>query len=128
MSINQVKIRDNSFILTQSTAAINNPEFLKDAIDKYKDKIVVGLDAKDGYVAYSGWEKLSGKTAIDFAKEVEKLGAKTIIYTDIATDGTLMGPSLKSTKELISSVDIDIIASGGVSSLSDIMAKLSFCP
>ncbi len=103
------------------TAAINNPEFLKEAIEKFKEKIVVGIDAKDGYVAYSGWEKLSGKTAIDFAKEAERLGAKTIIYTDIATDGTLMGPSLKSTKELISSVSVDIIASGGVSSFADIM-------
>jgi len=103
------------------TAAINNPEFLKEAIEKYGEKIVVGIDAKDGYVAYSGWEKLSGKKAVEFAKEVERIGGKTVIYTDIATDGTLKGPSLESTKELIDAVSIDIIASGGVSSFDDIV-------
>lgn len=103
------------------TAAINNPEFLKEAIEKFGEKIVVGIDAKDGYVAYSGWEKLSGKKAVEFAKEVERIGGKTVIYTDIATDGTLKGPSLESTKELIASVSIDIIASGGVSSFEDVM-------
>lgn len=103
------------------TAAINNPEFLKEAIEKYGERIVVGIDAKDGYVAYSGWEKLSGKKAVEFAKEVERIGGKTVIYTDIATDGTLKGPSLESTKELIDAVSIDIIASGGVSSFDDIV-------
>lgn len=102
------------------TAAINDTEFLINAINEFKEKIVIGIDAKDGYVAYSGWEKLSSKKAVDFAKEVERLGGKTIIYTDIATDGTLKGPSLKSTKELIDAVSVDIIASGGVSSLEDI--------
>ena len=103
------------------TAAINDPEFLIEAIKTYKEKIVVGIDAKDGYAAYSGWEKLSGKRAVEFAKEVEKIGGKTIIYTDIATDGTLKGPSLSSTKELIDAVNIDIIASGGVSSYEDLV-------
>ena len=102
------------------TAAINDPEFLIEAIEKFGEKIVVGIDAKDGYAAYSGWEKLSGKKAVEFAKEVEKIGGKTIIYTDIATDGTLKGPSLQSTKEMVEAVNIDIIASGGVSSFEDI--------
>lgn len=102
------------------TAAIQNPEFLIEAIEKFDEKIVVGIDAKDGYAAYSGWEKISGKKAVEFAKEVEKIGGKTIIYTDIATDGTLKGPSLKSTKEMAEAVSIDIIASGGVSSFEDV--------
>lgn len=103
------------------TAAINNPEFLTEAIEKFGEKIVVGIDAKDGYAAYSGWERLSGKKAVEFAKEVEKIGGKTIIYTDIATDGTLKGPSLESTREMVEAVSIDIVASGGVSSFEDIL-------
>ncbi len=102
------------------TAAVQNPEFLELAVEAFGDKIVVGIDAKDGFVAYSGWEKLSSSRAVDFAKEVEAIGVKTIVYTDIATDGTLQGPNLKEMTEMAREVGMSVIASGGVSCLQDI--------
>lgn len=102
------------------TKAVSNPEFIKNAVEKYGDKIVVGIDAKDGYVAIEGWEKCSEFTAVEFAKEMVSLGVKTIIYTDIATDGTLKGPNVKAMAEMASAVDADIIASGGIGSAEHI--------
>ncbi len=103
------------------TSAVNNQEMLKAALKKYNEKIVVGIDAKDGRVAIHGWEKTSDLTAVDFARKVEELGAKTIIYTDISRDGMLKGPNLAAMSEMAKSVAIDVIASGGVSCLKDII-------
>lgn len=103
------------------TSAVNNQEMLKAALKKYNEKIVVGIDAKDGRVAIQGWEKTSDLTAVDFARKVEELGAKTIIYTDISRDGMLKGPNLAAMSEMAKSVAIDVIASGGVSCLKDII-------
>lgn len=102
------------------TKAVSSPEFIKEAVEKYGDKIVIGIDAKDGYVAVEGWEKCSEFTAVEFAKQMAELGVKTIVYTDIATDGTLKGPNLAAMEEMAKSVDADIIASGGVGSLEHI--------
>lgn len=102
------------------TKAVSSPEFIKEAVEKYGDKIVIGIDAKDGYVAVEGWEKCSEFTAVEFAKQMAALGVKTIVYTDIATDGTLQGPNLAAMEEMAKSVDADIIASGGVGSLEHI--------
>ncbi len=102
------------------TAAVQNPDFLELAVEAFGDKIVVGIDAKDGFVAYSGWEKLSSSRAVEFAKEVEAIGVKTIVYTDIATDGTLQGPNFKEMTEMAREVGMSVIASGGVSCLVDI--------
>ena len=102
------------------TKAVSSPEFIKEAVEKYGDKIVIGIDAKDGYVAVEGWEKCSEFTAVEFAKQMVSLGVKTIVYTDIATDGTLKGPNLAAMEEMANSVDADIIASGGVGSLEHI--------
>jgi phosphoribosylformimino-5-aminoimidazole carboxamide ribotide isomerase len=102
------------------TSAVNNQEMLKAALKEYNEKIVVGIDAKDGMVAIHGWEKTSDLTAIDFARKVEKLGAKTIIYTDISRDGMLKGPNLIAMADMAKNVSIDVIASGGVSCLKDI--------
>lgn len=102
------------------TKAVSSPEFIKEAVEKYGDKIVIGIDAKDGYVAVEGWEKCSEFTAVEFAKQMVSLGVKTIVYTDIATDGTLKGPNLAAMEEMAKSVDADIIASGGVGSLEHI--------
>lgn len=102
------------------TKAVSSPEFIKEAVEKYGDKIVIGIDAKDGYVAVEGWEKCSEFTAVEFAKQMAELGVKTIVYTDIATDGTLKGPNLAAMEEMAKSVDSDIIASGGVGSLEHI--------
>ncbi len=103
------------------TSAVNNREMLVSALKEYKGKIAVGIDAKDGKVAIHGWEKTSDFTAIEFAREVESLGTKTIIYTDISRDGMLKGPNLQDMKEMADSVSMDVIASGGVSRLTDIV-------
>jgi phosphoribosylformimino-5-aminoimidazole carboxamide ribotide isomerase len=103
------------------TSAVNDQEMLTTALKEYKDKIAVGIDAKDGMVAIHGWEKTSDFTAIDFARKVEGLGTKTIIYTDISRDGMLKGPNLVAMSEMAKSVGIEVIASGGVSCLKDIL-------
>lgn len=102
------------------TSAVRKPELVKEALSKYPDKIVVGIDAKDGMVAIEGWEQVSSYTAVDFAKSMEQLGCRVIIYTDIDTDGMLTGPNLKAMEEMVNSVSMEVIASGGVSSLQDL--------
>lgn len=104
------------------TSAVKNPGLVKDAIEKYAGRIAIGIDAKDGWVAIEGWEKVSDFTAVEFAKRMEQLGCRIIIYTDIATDGMLKGPNLKATEEMIKSVSMDVIASGGVSSIKDLLS------
>ncbi len=104
------------------TSAVADNEFIKRALDKYKEKIVIGIDAKDSMVAIEGWEKVSEFTAIDFAKKMKDLGASTFVYTDIATDGTLKGPNVEAMREMASKVDADIIASGGIGNLSHVEA------
>ena len=104
------------------TKAVSDSEFVKEAVAKYGDKIVIGIDAKDGMVAVEGWEKTSDSTAVEFAKKMVSLGVKTIVYTDIATDGTLAGPNVEAMREMADAVDADIIASGGIGSLEDILS------
>lgn len=106
------------------TKAVSDSEFVKKAVDRYGDKIVIGIDAKDGMVAIEGWEKTSDFTAVEFAKKMVNIGVKTIIYTDISTDGTLAGPNVAAMSEMASSVRADIIASGGVGSLDHINALI----
>ncbi len=96
------------------TSAVRDKEFVKKAVEKYGDKIVIGIDAKDSMVAIEGWEEVSTYKALDFAKEMEKIGVKTIVYTDIATDGTLKGPNIEAMIEMSENLNIDVIASGGV--------------
>jgi phosphoribosylformimino-5-aminoimidazole carboxamide ribotide isomerase len=103
------------------TAAVKNPDFVKAALAEYHGHIIIGIDAKDGFVAVDGWEHTSQYTAVDFAGTMQNLGAKTIIYTDIATDGMMKGPNLPLMKEMIQSVHMDVIASGGVSVLADLI-------
>ncbi|MDF2522820.1 MAG: 1-(5-phosphoribosyl)-5-((5-phosphoribosylamino)methylideneamino) imidazole-4-carboxamide isomerase [Clostridiales bacterium] len=102
------------------TSAVNDPQFVKEALRKFEKSIVIGIDAKDEKVAIEGWEKLSSFTAAEFAKRMEDLGAGTIIYTDISTDGMLKGPNLKAMEQMLKAVSMDVIASGGVSKLQDI--------
>ena len=103
------------------TSAVNNPEFVKAAVERYGDRIVVGIDAKDGMVAVSGWETKSEYEAVKFAHKMESLGIKNIIYTDISRDGMLTGPNLKAMKEMAEALSINVIASGGVSELADVI-------
>lgn len=102
------------------TSALKDPDFVKEAVLKYGDRIAVGIDAKDGMAAVCGWEEVSRTSAISLAKEMEKIGVKHIIYTDIATDGMLKGPNLEAMEEMVKAVSVNIIASGGVSSVEDV--------
>ena len=102
------------------TAALTDRKFLSAAIEKYGDKIAVGVDIRDGFVAIKGWTEKSEKTAIDFCRELEALGVKTIISTDISKDGAMQGANHELYKTLSKEIGIQIIASGGVSSLEDV--------
>ena len=103
------------------TKAAENPYFIKEAVLRFgQDKIVVGIDAKNGMVATDGWEKVSNYNAVQLALEMKEMGVKTIIYTDIARDGMLLGPNLVHTREMVEKTQMDIIASGGVSSMKDL--------
>ena len=102
------------------TAAVENPQLVREAIKLYGDKIAVGVDAKNGMVAIKGWEEVSDVSAVDLCLEMKKLGVKTIIYTDISKDGMMCGPNIEATKELIEKTGMEIIASGGVSKTDDL--------
>jgi phosphoribosylformimino-5-aminoimidazole carboxamide ribotide isomerase len=102
------------------TAAVKNPGFLHDACSAFPGHIIVGLDAKGGKVATDGWSKLTGHDVLDLARKYENLGVEAIIYTDIGRDGMLSGVNMEATVELAKQVTIPIIASGGVTDLSDI--------
>ncbi|MBR4496619.1 MAG: 1-(5-phosphoribosyl)-5-[Acholeplasmatales bacterium] len=99
-----------------------NLEFVKEAINKFgNDKIVVGIDCKNMMVATRGWLDVSEINAIDFAKKLKEIGVKTIIFTDIAKDGTLEGINANQTKMLIDETHLDVVASGGAKSINDIL-------
>ena len=104
------------------TAAVTDPEFLKAALNRYGEKIAVGVDLKDGFVAIKGWTEKSELTADAFFGYLEKLRVKTVICTDIARDGVMQGTNLSMYRELFSKYSMDLIASGGVSSLEDVKA------
>ncbi len=96
-------------------------KIVKEAVAKFgADKIVVGVDAKSGMVAVEGWLEVSDKEALSFCKELEKIGVTTVIYTDIAKDGMMQGPNIEETKKLVDNTNLNIIASGGVSTLDDL--------
>lgn len=102
------------------TAAVEKPELVKEMAALYGEKIRVGIDARDGFVAVKGWVEASPKKALNFALEMQGHGVREIIYTDISRDGTLAGPNFKALKEMASALEIPIVASGGVSSLEDL--------
>jgi phosphoribosylformimino-5-aminoimidazole carboxamide ribotide isomerase len=110
------------------TAAIENPELVSDLAGEFPGQIIVGIDARDGKVATRGWLETSEVDAIALAQQMEQRGAAAIIYTDIQRDGTLSGPNLDALRELANAVDIPVIASGGVSSLTDILSLLALEP
>lgn len=106
------------------TAAIENPELLKEASSKYPGKILAGIDAKDGFVAVKGWVEVTHIRATELARKMQDYGAAGIIYTDISRDGMLTGPNIKTTSIMVKQLKIPVIASGGISSIEDIK-KLS---
>lgn len=102
------------------TAAVNDTEFLKAAVAKYGDKIAVGADIKDGYIAIKGWLEKSEITLEDFLSDMQNIGVKYIICTDISKDGAMRGTNLELYRELSQKYSMNITASGGVSSLDDV--------
>jgi phosphoribosylformimino-5-aminoimidazole carboxamide ribotide isomerase len=102
------------------TVAKENPALVEEACKKYPGRIVVGIDARDGLVAVRGWADVTAKKATEMAREMAGFGVEAIIYTDIARDGMMQGPNIEATRKLAESIDIPVIASGGLSSLDDI--------
>jgi len=102
------------------SAAIKDKNFLKDACNKFSNKIALGLDAKDGYLSVSGWKENSNQLTLDFLKEVNDFGVSRLIYTDINKDGMKQGPNLKETSKVADASNCPVIISGGVSSIDDI--------
>ncbi len=102
------------------TMAINDMELLKELVDEYGERIVVSIDAKDGLVAVNGWVNTSEVDSIDLVRELEKIGVKTIVYTDIAKDGMMEGPNFEIYETLSKETDIDVVASGGVSTIENV--------
>ena len=104
------------------SAAVSHPDLVRVAVEKYGEHIAAGIDALDGIVKTVGWEQSSGINYLDFARQMEEVGVKTIVFTDIATDGMLSGPSIDRLRALQQSYSGQIVASGGVSSNQDIQA------
>ena len=102
------------------TAAVEDPVFLRAAVDEYGGQIAVGVDVKDGYVAVKGWTEKSALHFMDFCKEMERIGVKTLICTDISRDGAMRGTNREMYRQLSETLGLQITASGGVSTMEDI--------
>jgi phosphoribosylformimino-5-aminoimidazole carboxamide ribotide isomerase len=103
------------------TRAVNDAQFLKKAWKKFGEKIIVSIDAKGTKVLTQGWNRSASKTVLDFAEELKEVGFKQLIYTDVSKDGALVGPNILGIKELIRKTGLDVIASGGVAGLKDLI-------
>ena len=108
------------FRVILGTAAVQDPAFLEEMVQKYGEKIAVGVDIKDGMVAIKGWTEVSAESCFDFCEKLQKIGVKTIICTDISKDGLLSGTNLELYKKLSEKFSVDIVASGGVTTLDDV--------
>ena len=106
--------------IVMGTAAVENIDLLKMACNKFKNKIAVALDVKDGFITLSGWKKITNISVMDFIKKIKNLGVSRIIYTDVNKDGTKKGPNLKNTVAISNKTNIPLVISGGVSSIEDI--------
>ena len=104
------------------TVAATNPDFVALAVSRFGEQIAVGADIRDGEIAIRGWRELSGKTAESFFETMQEIGVRTVICTDVSRDGAMRGANLDLYRHLAQTYEMDIIASGGVSSLEDIAA------
>ncbi|WP_338818080.1 1-(5-phosphoribosyl)-5-[(5-phosphoribosylamino)methylideneamino] imidazole-4-carboxamide isomerase [Moorella thermoacetica] len=102
------------------TVAITNPEVVATAVERYGERVVVGIDSLDGQVAIEGWEATVARGAVEFARQMASLGVTRAVFTDIGRDGTLQGPNIAATREMAHSGGLKIIASGGIASLDDL--------
>jgi len=107
------------------TIAVENPDLVGELCNEFPGQIIVGIDARNGKVATKGWLETSEVEAVELAERMAKLGAAAIIYTDIYRDGTMQGPNLDALRELAQKITIPVIASGGVSSVTDLLSLLS---
>jgi phosphoribosylformimino-5-aminoimidazole carboxamide ribotide isomerase len=110
------------------TVAVEQPQLVSSLCEEFPGRIAVGIDARNGKVATRGWLETSEVLATDLAQQMQQLGAAAIIYTDIYRDGTLSGPNLDALRELATSLSIPVIASGGVSSITDLLSLLALEP
>jgi phosphoribosylformimino-5-aminoimidazole carboxamide ribotide isomerase len=104
------------------TMAISNPELLKELLENYGERIVVGIDAREGKVAVRGWQEDTRVDALELARKMEEYGVREIIYTDINRDGALMGPNLEAVEKMASATSLSIIVAGGVTRVADLVA------
>lgn len=109
------------------TVAVENPDLVRQAAREFPGKVAVGLDARDGFVATRGWAKETDIQVVDLACQFEDAGISAIIYTDILRDGAMKGPNIEATAALARAVSIPVIASGGVSSMADLIALQETC-
>jgi phosphoribosylformimino-5-aminoimidazole carboxamide ribotide isomerase len=117
----ELKLKTGVNRVILGTAAVKNRSFISEAIARFgAERIVIGVDAKSGVVAVSGWVENSALSAVEFCKELKEIGVLTVIYTDISRDGMMRGPDLAGTRQIIHETGINVIASGGVSSLEDL--------
>lgn len=121
-SIDKVErlVRAGADKIVLGTSAVEDKNFIKYLADNYEDKIVVSIDALNGRVAIRGWKMLCDLDSLELCKELENLGVRTILYTDISRDGMLLGPNFKLYEELVLKTSLNIIASGGISSMEDV--------
>lgn len=104
------------------TAAVTDPDFAEKAVSKYGDKIAIGVDIHDGFVAVKGWTEKTALNAFDFSKKMQGIGIKTLICTDISRDGAMKGANHELYRRLSEELSMDIVASGGVSAMDDVRA------
>ena len=104
------------------SAAVESPELVQEAVEKYGERVVVGIDARDGIVAVKGWEESGGIDAVEFAKKMAAFGIRTVIHTDISRDGMLEGANRELYENMIQKLSLRLIASGGVSNIEDVAA------
>lgn len=110
------------------TTLVTDPEFAREAISLYSDRLAAGVDGREGKVAVSGWREDTDVDVVDLSTELSELGVERVIYTDINVDGTRTGPNITATQRLAEAIDVPVIASGGVSSLRDITALKAIAP
>lgn len=110
------------------TVAVEQPDLVTQLCQEFPDQIVVGIDARNGKVATRGWLETSDVLAVELAQQMEQAGATAVIYTDIHRDGTLQGPNLNALRELAEAISIPVVASGGVSSTTDLLSLLALEP
>jgi len=123
-SINRILKEGVSYVILGTKAL--DEKFLKSALDKFGDKIIVSIDSKDETVAIKGWQESGNTNPVKFAREMETSGVSRLIYTDVSKDGTLQGPNFFSIEKILDATNIEVVASGGISSVEDLRRLKSY--